>query len=99
MHSQLEARLLVALGLVLASVGLVLATNFRGFAVWCARKTFEFTMKWVDKPASRVPPRSRLADSSLEQLVARQVMLGRVLGVMFAAVGVLAIVSYFVSSS
>jgi hypothetical protein len=98
MHSQLEARLVLALvGLVLASVGLVLVTNFRGFTAWHARKTFEF-MKWADKPASRVPPWSWLADSPLEQRVARQVMLERVIGAMFAAAGVLTVVVSIVSS-
>jgi hypothetical protein len=93
MHDQMEPRLLAALvGVALVAVGLVLATDFRGFAAWQAKKSVE-SVKWLEGSFRRVPPWSWLPDRSLEQRVAWQVRLARVMGVMLAAVGLVAVIA------
>jgi hypothetical protein len=92
-HDQLELRLLGCLmGLILLTVGLVLATNFRGFSAWHARKSFE-SVKWMEGPLSRVPPWSFLLRRPPEQRIARQVIVMRVIGVVFTVGGAVAIVA------
>lgn len=86
MHNLLEARLIgVLVGLAVAILGLALATNFRDVTERRARRSVE-SLKWVG------PPWSRLTDSELEQRVARQVVMSRVIGAVFAAAGVLFVV-------
>jgi hypothetical protein len=92
MHDQLELRLLAALvGVAFVAVGLVLAANFRGFSAWHARKSIE-SVKWLEESLSRVPPWSWLLDRPLERRVARQVRLLRVIGVVFAAAGLIVVI-------
>jgi hypothetical protein len=93
MHDQLEPRLLGCLmGLIFLTVGLALATNFRGFSAWHARRSFE-SVKRLEGPLSRVPPWSFALRRPLEQRIARQVILTRVIGVVFAVAGAVAIVA------
>lgn len=96
MHD-LGLRLVMALiGLVLITGGLAVATNFRGFTVWHARKSID-SVKWMERPLSRVPPWSWVLRRSSEQRVARQASLGRFIGAMFAAAGLIMLVASFLA--
>jgi hypothetical protein len=94
---QLEPRLLMGLvGLALLAGGLALAANFRGFTAWHARKSFE-SVRWLEGPLSHVPPWSFLLKRPLEERIAQQVRLARVIGVVFAAVGVMILIASVVA--
>lgn len=85
---QLESRLLMGLvGLALLAGGAAYAANFRGFTVWHVRKSFE-SVRWLEGPLSRVPPWSLLHRRPLEQRIAQQLRMARLIGALFAAVGV-----------
>jgi hypothetical protein len=90
---QVEPRLfMVAVGLVLAAGGLALATNFRGCVEWHARKTLEL-FRPLERPLTRIPPWKSVLSRSQEQRIARQVAMMRVMGAVFAAVGVVLIIA------
>jgi hypothetical protein len=93
MH-ELGLRLLLALiGLVLITGGLAVATNFRGFTVWHARKSIDY-VKWLE----RVPPWSWMPEQASEQRIARQASLGRFIGAVFAAGGLIMLITSFLAN-
>ncbi len=89
---QPEPRLLMALvGLALLAGGLAYAANFRGFTAWHVRKSFE-SVRWLEAPLSRIPPWSFLLKRPLEERIAQQLRLARVIGAVFAAAGVMMLI-------
>jgi hypothetical protein len=91
--SQLEPRLVMALvGLALVAGGLALAANFRGISTWHARSSIK-SVGWLEGPLSRVPPWKSALKRPLEQRVAQQVRLTRVIGAVFAVGGVMMLVA------
>jgi hypothetical protein len=92
--SLLVARLLeAAFGLALIAGGLALTANFRGVTEWHIRKTYE-SLEELD----RVPLWRRLScRRPLEQQIARNVILERVVGAIFAALGVLVLIVFIVA--
>jgi hypothetical protein len=94
---QLEPRLLMGLiGLALLAGGGAYAANFRGFTAWHVRKSFE-SVRWLEGPLSHVPPWSFLLKRPLEQRIAQQLRLARVIGAMFAAVGIVMLIAAVVA--
>lgn len=90
---QLGPRLIMALvGLALVAGGLAYTANFRGFTAWHTRKALE-SVRWLEGPLNHVPPWSFLLKRPLEQRIAQQLRLARVIGVAFAAVGVIMLVA------
>lgn len=94
MH-QLEARLIMGLfGVVLVVGGLAFATNFRGYTAWHARKSID-SVKWLERLLNRVPSWNWILERPLEERVARQVGMNRVIGAVFAASGVIVLILSF----
>jgi hypothetical protein len=89
---QLEPRLLMGLvGVALLAGGLAYMMNFRGFTAWHVRKSFE-SVRWLEGPLSRIPPWRFLLKRPLEERIAQQMRLARLIGAVFAAVGVVMLI-------
>ena len=94
---QLEPRLLMGLvGLALLAAGVAYAANFRGLTTWHVKKSFE-SVRWMEGPLSHIPPWSVILKRPLEQRVTQQLRLARVLGALFAAVGVVILIAAVVA--
>ncbi|MEE6305728.1 hypothetical protein V1634_02620 [Plantactinospora veratri] len=76
------------LSLAVSLVGVALATNFRGVTEWHVRRSIS-----TASVLRRIPPWRWLPDVSPEERLARFVLLERVLGVAFAAVGVIILIA------
>jgi hypothetical protein len=84
----LEARVLGGIfGLVLVGIGLVLATNYRGFTRWHARKSIELM-----GPLEQVPPWRMLSARPIDDRVATLMRQAKVTGYIFTAAGTLVVV-------
>ena len=92
MH-QFGVRLVMALtSLILVAGGLAIAANFRGFTEWHVRKSFG-SVQWLEGPLSRIPPWKPLLRLPREERIARQVRRERVMGAIFALMGVVLLVA------
>jgi hypothetical protein len=74
----------VVTSLTLSLIGVAMATNFRGVTEWHARKSIN-----SGNALRRVPPWRWLPDSSYDKRLARLVLLEWMIGVAFAAAGVM----------
>jgi hypothetical protein len=84
----LDARVLGGtFGLVLVAIGLVLATNYRGFTRWHARKSIELM-----EPLEQVPPWRWLSPRPLDGRVTTLMRQAKVTGYIFTAAGTLVVV-------
>ena len=70
--------------LTVSLVGVALAANFRGVTEWHVRRSMATT-----GVLRRIPPWRGLPDASHDQRVARFVLMARVIGAVFTAMGVL----------
>ncbi|MFI7073276.1 hypothetical protein [Micromonospora sediminicola] len=77
----------VLIALFMGLVGVALATNYRGVTEWHVRRSAA-----AAGVLRRVPPWRWLPDADADRRMARFVLLGRGLGVLFAAAGVVALV-------
>jgi hypothetical protein len=78
--------LIFVLGPLFGGVGVALATNLRGLTERRVRKTFQL-MQPAEGLLSRVPPWRQLLTKPIEDRIAAQVRLGRLIGLIFAAAG------------
>jgi hypothetical protein len=86
LHS--AARLPTALvGIALIVGGLVLASNFRGFGTWHARRSIE-SMSGPERLLRRIQPWKTLLQRPMEDRVSHQVWVVRIIGAAFAVAGV-----------
>jgi hypothetical protein len=74
----------VTASLVLSLIGVALATNFRGVTEWHARRSMSSAVA-----LRRIPPWSWLPNPQYDKHLTRQVLLGRVIGAVFAAMGIM----------
>ncbi|QGN45782.1 hypothetical protein GKC29_02195 [Micromonospora sp. WMMC415] len=74
----------VMTSLTMGLIGVALATNFRGVTEWHVRRSMA-----TAGVLRRVPPWRRLPDARYDKHMARFVLLERVIGVVFAAAGVM----------
>lgn len=74
----------VMMSLTVGLVGIALSTNFRGVTEWHVRRSMT-----TASALRRVPPWRWLPDAQYDKRLARFVLLERVIGVIFAAVGVM----------
>ena len=82
------ARLPTALvGIALIVGGTILASNFRGFGTWNARRAIE-SMSGAEKLLRRIQPWKTLLQRPMEDRVRQQVWVTRIVGAAFAVAGV-----------
>lgn len=74
-------------GAALIIGGIVLATDFRGFSTWHARRSID-SVSWADRPLRRIQPWKTLLQRPIEDRIRRQALLVRVIGAIFALCGV-----------
>jgi hypothetical protein len=74
----------VIMSLTFSLIGVALATNFRGVTEWHVRQSMN-----SGNVLRRIPPWRWLPDSSYDKRLARLVLLERMIGVAFAAAGVM----------
>lgn len=74
----------VMMSLTVGLVGIALSTNFRGVTEWHVPRSMT-----TASVLRRVPPWRWLPDAQYDKRLARFVLLERVIGVIFAAVGVM----------
>ncbi|MEU4775048.1 hypothetical protein [Micromonospora sp. NPDC023644] len=74
----------VIIGPAVSLVGVALATNFRGVTEWHVRRSMS-----TASVLQRVPPWRRLPDVPHEERLARFILLERLIGIAFAAFGVM----------
>lgn len=92
MHD-LEPRIVMAVvGAAVIAGGLALAVNFKGCAAWHARRSVE-SVRWLEGPLRNVPPWKSLLSRPVEERIARQAALTRVIGAAFACVGLVLFIS------
>jgi hypothetical protein len=87
---------MAAVGLALIAGGLALAVNFRDAAAWHARRSIE-SARWLERPLRHVPPWKELLQQPLDQRIARQLALTRLIGGAFAGFGVLLLITAVVA--
>jgi hypothetical protein len=66
---------------------MVLATDFRGFSSWHARRSVD-SVKWAERPLRHIQPWKALLQQPTADRIRRQVLLVRVIGAIFALCGV-----------
>lgn len=77
-----------AMSLAMSLVGVALATNFRGVTEWHVRRSMS-----TASGLRRVPPWRWLPDVPHEERLARFILLERVIGVAFAVVGLMLLIT------
>lgn len=87
MHEAPRGQVLLV-GIAFLLIGGLLASNFRGFTTWHARRAIG-SVRPAEPLLRRIPPWKSLLGQSLEARVTRQVNLTRVIGLVFMAAGVL----------
>jgi hypothetical protein len=66
---------------------MVMATDFRGFSRWHARRSVA-SVSWAERPLRRIQPWKTLLQRPTEDRIGRQALLVRVTGAIFALCGV-----------
>jgi hypothetical protein len=74
-------------GFALIVGGIVLATDFRGFSTWNAKRSID-SVSWAERLLRRIQPWKTLLQRPMEDRVRRQAWLTRVIGAVFALCGV-----------
>lgn len=74
-------------GIALIVGGTVLATDFRGFSTWHAKRSID-SVSWAERPLRHIQPWKILLQRPMEDRVRRQVWVTRVIGAVFALCGV-----------
>jgi hypothetical protein len=82
------ALVMSVIGLGIAALGAVLASNYRNSATRHATKTIDL-MASAHERLRRMPPWRRQSDRTREQAIDRQVTVDRIIGTVFFAFGVL----------
>jgi hypothetical protein len=93
MHEAPRGQVLLV-GIALLLIGSLMASNFRAFSTWHARRAIG-SVRWAEPLLRRIPPWKSLLQQSLEDRVTRQVILTRIIGLVFAACGVLFLLAAF----
>jgi hypothetical protein len=97
--TDLEVRIIMAVvGAGLAVGGLALAADYKGSATWHARRSVD-SVRWLEKPLRNIPPWKRILSEPLQDRVARQAALTRIIGAVFASAGVLLIIAAFLATN
>ena len=93
MHEAPRGQVLL-IGIALLLIGGLLASNFRGLATWNARRAIE-SMTWTESLLRRVPPWKSMLRQPLEDRARRQAIVAGVVGLAFAAGGVVFLLAAF----
>jgi hypothetical protein len=97
--ADLEPRIIMAIvGAGLTAGGVALAANYKGSAAWHARRSVA-SVRWLDKPLRNIPPWKQILSEPLEDRIARQAVLTRVIGAAFACTGVLLFIAACVAAN
>lgn len=83
----------VMMSLTMGLIGAALATNFRGVTEWHVRRSMA-----TASVLRRVPPWRWLPDAQYDKRLVRFVLLERVIGVIFAAAGVMFLIVFVYGS-
>ena len=86
---------MAVIGVALIIGGTALAVNFKGFATWHVRRSME-SVRWLERPLRNIPPWKSFFKEPVEDRIARQVGLLRVIGAAFACAGLLLFVGALV---
>jgi hypothetical protein len=97
--ADLEPRIIMAIvGAGLAVGGLALAANYKGSATWHARRSLD-SVRWLEKPLRNIPPWKQTLSQPLQDRLARQAALTRIIGAAFACAGVVLFIAAFLATN